>query len=183
MTKRARSPSPRTARTSAHPLRLLATLPPLDTRPAGIAEPADPPAGAERAHCAVSASLHFSPAPPAGGLAEGCAATVYAAENALVLWDAANARGLSVPYEKIAIHAIARASETEKGCVYIQLLGADMVDAEGNAVAAPTGDAPDEGDSDEKDPRYDDDEDEMLEIRLVPEKEEDRGFTARFELL
>jgi len=103
-------------------------------------------------------------------------------------------KGFAVPYEKIAIHAVSRGSEASDGnegepaCVYVQLMGSDAVDENGAVLERPAAghgngngnaetaeDNEEDDDDEESDPRYDEDEEEMYELKLVPENSASRG--------
>ena len=185
MTKRARSPYARRAGpVSAHPIRVLAALPPLHLLRADVTpdDAAPRPEGTATAHAHAAAALRFSPGPFAAGFVDGASGELYVAEPALYFWDAAKCMGFGVPYEKIAIHAVSRGSEAadgkeaEPGCLYIQLLGSDAVDEDGNVVQAANagaGNSETDEEGEEKDPRYEDDEDEIEDAE--EEEDDDHG--------
>lgn len=199
MTKRARSKSPRRApATSAHPIRLINELPLLhilspEIGPGDAEVPELAPGTVTVHHAEQATEIRFTPSPFSDAFPDGCKGTLYVAESALLFWT--GEKGFSVPYEKIVIHAISRGAEAaedkeaEAPSVYVQLSGSDAVDAAGRPVEPPAadngnGDAAHEEDEDEeeeRDPRYDDEEDEMLELKLIPENAASREFWGGFD--
>ncbi|KAI9006903.1 regulator of volume decrease after cellular swelling-domain-containing protein [Hyaloraphidium curvatum] len=190
MVKRPRSSSPQPAGpTSAFPLRALAALPALHVLSAEVPGPDAPrPPGAVTAHHAEhGAAVRFHPASPAPAVVpDGARGSLYVAESELIFWLPGEGRGLAVPYRAIAIHAISRGAEGGEGrdpeppCVYVQVTSGEVVDADGKLLARgganghgeekeEGAEAAEDAEEEEKDPRYDDDEDEMLEIRFIPQ--------------
>lgn len=191
MTKRPRDNSPIPASllpSNKQPLKLISSLPSplriLSADPA-VPTPAEDNDATTVHHLESNVTVYFSPEEISSDLKSGTKCELYVAEPELYFWipsssENQNAKGLAIPYKVIAIHAVSRGSsdaEDNKPCIYLQLTSKSVIDEAGRILPKPQseGAADEEEDDEETDPRYDD-EDEMVEIRVVPEDSSSRGL-------